>query len=167
MLSFGRTRRLVRQLDRHEIDLVLESGRPDGAFGRALRRAGYRGRIVSFEPFGGDRAGVRRAAARDTAWQVLPYALGDRDNAWIRRLDGMWEDVVAPGERVLLHVGHRPELPEAVAGAGEFGDDLALVRADSGDDLTLARFGLGDGPAPVRSGAGAGPALVASGRAGA
>ncbi|MCQ4212019.1 MULTISPECIES: hypothetical protein [Streptomyces] len=129
MLNFGRTRALVRELTRHEIDLVLASGAHDGVFGRALRRSGYRGRIVSFEPFGGVRAGVRRAAARDAAWQVLPYALGDRDGAWTRRLDQVWEDVVAPGERVLLQVDHPPELPEVLAGAGEFGPDLALVRS--------------------------------------
>ncbi|MEV3853936.1 hypothetical protein AB0J38_06370 [Streptomyces sp. NPDC050095] len=129
MLNVGRTRLLVRQLAQYEIDLVLDSGAHDGVFGRALRRAGYRGRMVSFEPFRGPQAGVRKAAARDREWQVLPYALGGRDGVWTRRLDGVWEDVVAPGERMLLHVGHAPELPEVLAGAGEFGPDLTLVRA--------------------------------------
>ncbi|MEV1019908.1 hypothetical protein [Streptomyces sp. NPDC050264] len=138
MTSLGRMRELVRQLAHREIDLVLDAGGQDGAFGRALRRRGYRGRIVSFEPFGGARAPVRRVAARDVDWHVLPYALGDRDRAWVRRLDGVWEDVVAPGERVLLQVDSAPELPQVLAGAGEFGRDLALVRSGVSHGAVLA-----------------------------
>lgn len=128
MARFGRMRELVRHLAHCEIDLVLDAGGQDGAFGRALRRRGYRGRIVSFEPFGGERAPVRKAAARDLDWRVLPYALGHRDGTWMRRLDGVWEEVVAPGERVLLQVEAGPELGQVLEGAGEFGADLALVR---------------------------------------
>ncbi|MET9493424.1 hypothetical protein [Streptomyces sp. NPDC006552] len=138
MTGLGRMRELARQLAHFEIDLVLDSGGQDGAFGRALRRRGYRGRIVSFEPFGGPRAGVRRAAARDRGWHVLPYALGDRDRAWVRRLDGVWEEVVAPGERVLLQVDSGPELPQVLAGAGEFGGDLALVRTGVAHEAVFA-----------------------------
>jgi len=138
MRTFGGARALVRRLVQDEIDLVLDAGAHDGGFGRALRRAGYRGRIVSFEPFGGPRAGVRRAAARDLAWQVLPYALGDRDTRWTRRLDGMWEEVVAPGERVLLQVDRRPELPQVLAGAGPFEEDLALVRTGVAGEAAFA-----------------------------
>ncbi|MGY0017523.1 hypothetical protein [Streptomyces sp. cg35] len=138
MMTFGRMRELVRQLAQWEIDLVLDSGGQDGGFGRALRRCGYRGRIVSFEPFGGPRAGVRRAAARDLDWRVLPYALGDRDGTWMRRLDGVWEDVVAPGERVLLQVDQEPELPQVLAGAGEFGGDLTLVRCGVAREAAFA-----------------------------
>ncbi|MYW68773.1 hypothetical protein GTY65_32550 [Streptomyces sp. SID8379] len=138
MTIFGRVRMLAHQLAEYEIDLVLESGARDGAFGRGLRRAGYRGRIVSFEPFGGARSGVRRIAARDTDWDVVPYALGDRDGTWMRRLDGMWEDVVAPGERVLLQVDEVAELPQVMDGAGVFGDDLTLVRTGAAREAAFA-----------------------------
>ncbi|NEB75730.1 hypothetical protein G3I40_10890 [Streptomyces sp. SID14478] len=129
MIGIGRTGELLRQLTAYEIDLVLDSGAHHGCFGRGLRRAGYRGRIVSFQPFGGARAKVRRTAARDADWLVVPYALGDRDRAWMRRLDGVWEDVVAPGERVLLQVDWKTELAQVLDGAGEFSDDLTLVRS--------------------------------------
>lgn len=138
MIGIGRTGELVRQLAQYEIDLVLDSGAHHGRFGRGLRRAGYRGRIVSFQPFGGPRAKVRRAASRDLEWRVLPYALGDRDGAWTRRLDGVWEDVVAPGERVLLQVDWRTELPQVLDGAGEFGDDLTLVRTGVSGEAAFA-----------------------------
>lgn len=57
---------LVRLLHRYEIDLVLDVGAHRGDFGALLREAGYRGRIVSFEPLRGPRraASPRRARRR-------------------------------------------------------------------------------------------------------
>ena len=37
-------------LDRAGVDLVLDAGASDGGFASELRDAGYRGRIISFEP---------------------------------------------------------------------------------------------------------------------
>ncbi|MFF1480918.1 FkbM family methyltransferase [Streptomyces sp. NPDC058301] len=70
--------RLVRLLRRYEIDLVLDVGAHSGAYGTMLRRCGYEGRIVSFEPLREPRAELRLRAAEDPFWSVLPYALGDR-----------------------------------------------------------------------------------------
>ncbi|MEU4346966.1 FkbM family methyltransferase [Streptomyces sp. NPDC023838] len=70
--------RLVRLLRRYEIDLVLDVGAYSGAYGTMLRRCGYEGRIVSFEPLREPRAELRLRAAEDPFWSVLPYALGDR-----------------------------------------------------------------------------------------
>ncbi|MEU1073208.1 MULTISPECIES: FkbM family methyltransferase [unclassified Streptomyces] len=70
--------RLVRLLRRYEIDLVLDVGAYSGAYGSMLRRCGYEGRIVSFEPLREPRAELRLRAAEDPFWSVLPYALADR-----------------------------------------------------------------------------------------
>lgn len=69
---------LARLLRRYEIDLVLDVGAYSGAYGSMLRRCGYEGRIVSFEPLREPRAELRLRAAEDPYWSVLPYALGDR-----------------------------------------------------------------------------------------
>ena len=44
---------------------------------RSLRRNGYTGRIVSFEPVAGLVEALRRAAADDPDWHVFDFALGD------------------------------------------------------------------------------------------
>jgi FkbM family methyltransferase len=58
------------------VTCALDVGGHYGEFGRTLRRAGYDGPIVSFEP-NPDAARVLRArAARDLDWSVHEYALG-------------------------------------------------------------------------------------------
>lgn len=62
-----------------EVDLVLDVGANRGQFARGLRRGGYAGRLVSFEPAAAPRARLEELAAEDGAWQVRPWALGDAD----------------------------------------------------------------------------------------
>jgi FkbM family methyltransferase len=63
----------MRQLDSHGINLVLDVGANVGQFGRKnLRDAGYRGRIVSFEPLRAAWKGLSQEAAGDRLWTVAP-----------------------------------------------------------------------------------------------
>ncbi len=61
------------------INCVLDVGANVGQFGRTLRRSGYTGRIVSFEPLEEFAAKLRRRSAKDTNWHVHQYALGDEE----------------------------------------------------------------------------------------
>jgi len=61
------------------VDCVLDVGANDGQYARMLRRIGYRGHIVSFEPVPASVRVLRSRAARDGRWTVLPYALGAAD----------------------------------------------------------------------------------------
>jgi FkbM family methyltransferase len=63
-------------LVRHRIGCVLDVGANTGQFARSLRKLGYQGRIVSFEPMDQARAELERAAAGDPDWTVFPLALG-------------------------------------------------------------------------------------------
>ncbi|MGW1866184.1 FkbM family methyltransferase [Streptomyces mauvecolor] len=154
-------RELVRLLARYEIDLVLDVGAHRGDFGTMLREAGYRGRVVSFEPLREPRAELRHRAASDNAWSVLPYALGDRTGqatlnisgdfgpassllpmlprhprtvhtgkaiVETRRLDELWEQFVAPGERVFLHLDVQGYEAQVLGGVGRFADEICGVR---------------------------------------
>jgi FkbM family methyltransferase len=74
------TRRLVRVLEHQSIDLVLDVGANVGQYAGRLRRGGYAGRIVSFEPVSKAHLALEAAAAGDRLWQVAPrMALGDTD----------------------------------------------------------------------------------------
>ena len=63
----------MRQLNSHGINLVLDVGANVGQFGRKnLRDAGYRGRIVSFEPLNTAWKSLSVESARDPLWTVAP-----------------------------------------------------------------------------------------------
>jgi len=67
---------LVKQLEANSVSCVVDVGASDGEYALDLRRFGYRGRIVSFEPLSDAFQRAARAAARDSCWDVFPYALG-------------------------------------------------------------------------------------------
>ena len=63
-------RHFVRALRGHDIDAVIDIGANTGQFGLALRRAGFAGRIVSFEPLAAAYATLAASAADDPGWTV-------------------------------------------------------------------------------------------------
>src|SRR5207249_3929494 len=77
---FLRTAEVLRQ---HNVDTVLDVGANDGGYGSELMRAGYSGRLISFEPLPAVRAQLLlRARAWPGRWVVAPpVALSDRDGS--------------------------------------------------------------------------------------
>ena len=74
------TRRLLQVLDHHAIDTVIDVGAHRGEYAQRLRRGGYTGRIVSFEPQSAAHAVLDVEAAGDPDWEVAPrIALGKSD----------------------------------------------------------------------------------------
>ncbi|MGW1882572.1 FkbM family methyltransferase [Streptomyces sp. NPDC001970] len=73
--------RVVQLMLRSRVDVVLDVGANRGQYGTMLRRFGYRGRIVSFEPLHEHLQILRRRAAADRRWDVFPYALGDKNHS--------------------------------------------------------------------------------------
>lgn len=64
----------------HGINLVLDVGANAGQYARDLRKLGYRGRIVSFEPQKQPFAALSAAAARDGNWAAENIGLGSEDS---------------------------------------------------------------------------------------
>jgi FkbM family methyltransferase len=76
-------------LRKYKVNCVLDVGANRGQYARALRRFGYKGYIVSFEPVPEDFAALASAAADDPKWTVHQMALG--------RADGVLPMHVTPG----------------------------------------------------------------------
>lgn len=68
--------RRARMLEDLEISTALDVGASHGQYGETLRRSGYRGRIISFEPMAEPYAALSRRAAKDLLWDALPIAAG-------------------------------------------------------------------------------------------
>ena len=76
----SRDGRLVLLLAQHGVDLFFDVGGNWGQTGQKLRKWGYGGPIVSFEPVPSAYEVLRSAAARDSGWTIAPrMALGDSE----------------------------------------------------------------------------------------
>jgi FkbM family methyltransferase len=72
--------RLAAMLSHHKVDIVLDIGANVGQFAWALRRAGYCGNIVSFEPLSDAHAALLEASRRDALWEIAPRtAIGENE----------------------------------------------------------------------------------------
>jgi FkbM family methyltransferase len=67
---------LGRLFESYGVNCVLDVGGHHGEFALQLREAGYRGRIVSFEPIRATHAILASKARTDRDWRVLHLALG-------------------------------------------------------------------------------------------
>ena len=68
--------RTVKLLASNRIDCVIDVGANDGGFATAIRRFGYSGRIISFEPLLEPFEKLRKQAESDGLWDVHRCAVG-------------------------------------------------------------------------------------------
>src|SRR5437764_1356130 len=71
--------RRQRLFEAHRIDLVLDVGAHTGQYVVELRRNGYKGRIVSFEPLSLAYRRLTRTASGDVLWKTVKLGLGDQN----------------------------------------------------------------------------------------
>ena len=69
----------ARLLASERIDLLLDVGANEGQYAVRMRRAGFGGRITSFEPLSAAFAALERRAAADPRWAARRLALSDAD----------------------------------------------------------------------------------------
>ena len=75
--------RMYQSLVYHHIDLVLDVGANVGQYGMLLRRLGYSGRIVSFEPLSNAYSQLKAASQKDSLWEVAPRTAIGNENSQI------------------------------------------------------------------------------------
>ena len=66
-------------LTKHDISVVLDVGANAGQYACEVRRGGYQGRIVSFEPLSAPHQILSRIAEKDSRHECRQIALGNSD----------------------------------------------------------------------------------------
>ena len=67
----------VRLLHRLGVGIVIDGGANEGQWALGLRRSGYGGSIISFEPVQAAFTKLRAVASDDSGWHCIQAALGD------------------------------------------------------------------------------------------
>jgi FkbM family methyltransferase len=121
--------RRMEELTRRKIGLVLDVGANAGQFALAVRREGFRGRMVSFEPLRAAFEELDRLAATDPLWEARNLALADRDGeATIQVAGNSWSSSLLP-----VAARHLASAPESRTVATE---TVRTARLDSlGDEI--------------------------------
>ncbi|WP_395154252.1 FkbM family methyltransferase [Ilumatobacter sp.] len=68
--------RRAQLLNAHGVDLLVDVGANRGQYVRAVRSAGYSGRVISFEPAADPYDGLVSACAADETWSCRRFAIG-------------------------------------------------------------------------------------------
>lgn len=66
----------IRQIEQHGVDLVLDVGANAGQHATMLRKAGYQGQLISFEPQPDAFERLSRLTASDSHWTAHNVAVG-------------------------------------------------------------------------------------------
>jgi FkbM family methyltransferase len=116
--------RRARLLAWQGVDVVLDIGANAGQYGRSIRKAGFGGRIVSFEPLGEAFEQLALVAADDAGWVCHRLALGTRRGSATLNVSRDLEasSILAMEDR---HVRHWP--PSAYVGT----EVVTVERVDS------------------------------------
>jgi FkbM family methyltransferase len=72
-------RQFVRHLESHQVNVVFDIGANSGQYAAGLRKAGFTGRLISFEPLSEPFSRLQSNASKDPLWDVRRCALGDTD----------------------------------------------------------------------------------------
>ncbi len=70
---------VLNHLKMNNIETVLDIGANAGQYSRELRKAGYKGRIISFEPASQAYHDLKMRAMSDKNWEAFNFALGESD----------------------------------------------------------------------------------------
>jgi FkbM family methyltransferase len=72
-------RQFVTQLDSEQVDVVFDIGANSGQYAAGLRKSGFTGRLISFEPLSEPFSRLTENSSKDPLWDCQRCALGDTD----------------------------------------------------------------------------------------
>ena len=67
----------IRLMNLHDISVVFDIGASTGQYVNEIRKAGYQGKIVSFEPLKRAFLSLKKSSEKDDKWQILNMAVGN------------------------------------------------------------------------------------------
>ena len=70
---------VLHHLNAYGIKLILDVGANTGQYSSRIRKAGYRGQIISFEPLSDAFQVLSATAGKDKNWKTYNFAMGDYD----------------------------------------------------------------------------------------
>lgn len=76
-LNYPDARRRWMLLQHYSIDTILDVGANQGQYAVSMRKAGFKGKIVSFEPLSAAYKILAEKAGKDPKWSTVQTALGD------------------------------------------------------------------------------------------
>jgi FkbM family methyltransferase len=71
--------RRLKLFKHYKINLLFDVGANTGGYGQIMRKFGFQGRIVSFEPLCSAFKKLKEKVSKDSLWQVENFALGNRE----------------------------------------------------------------------------------------
>jgi len=77
--SYGFEFNQMKLLNEHKINLVFDIGASVGNYGIRLRKEGYKGRIVSFEPIKSSYDKLVLKSEKDSGWESVNKGIGNRE----------------------------------------------------------------------------------------
>jgi FkbM family methyltransferase len=77
--SYNPSHIVLDHLKMNNIQTVLDVGANTGQYSLGLRKAGFKGRILSFEPVSAAYQELKTRALNDRNWQTFNFALGETD----------------------------------------------------------------------------------------
>ncbi len=127
--------RVAQLLENNGIDLVLDVGANDGGYGSSIRRFGYRGEILSFEPVSGAYERLSRRVGRDPLWTAVRSAVGSEGGTATINIAGNAEASSSILPMLDRHVVAAPD----AAYIGE--ETVSMVRLDESPNVRAAMGG--------------------------
>jgi FkbM family methyltransferase len=71
--------RRKKLINHFNIDLILDVGASTGEYALNMRRSGYQGKIISFEPINKSFQELKKRSNKDPLWSSYNYALGEKN----------------------------------------------------------------------------------------
>ena len=78
-LHYPDLKRRIQLIEHFGIDLILDVGANQGQYAMTMRKLGFSGRIISFEPLSSAFSKLEEHAGNDPKWQTVNLALGNKD----------------------------------------------------------------------------------------